>query len=355
MLRLPAFEFHQPHERGAACQLLASLPQSLLMAGGSDLLPAMKTGQARSPHVVSLMGVLPDEVEFQPGQTIARSPSLPGRLVVGAGIRLSDLACHPLVREWAPSLARSAELVASPLIRNRATLGGNLCLQPRCRYINQTQLFRESLGGCLKSHGDLCHVVPGGTRCVAALSADTVPVLVALGARVSTTGPQGQREFPLIDLYTGDGVNPLDLRPGEWIERVILEPESPCPEGDGRGWVTPVSPSREGDGRGWVTRVAYRKWRPRQSIDFPLVSLALRMEVEQQRLRGGLLVVAVLGPKPRCLALDKLVGLPIDGELPGKVVDLARSLRPLANVPYDPEYRRRRTLLEIERAVRQWL
>ena len=117
-----------------------------------------------------------------------------GELVIGAAVTLTEVSEHPLVREHAPSLAEAAGLVAGPLHRNMGTLGGNVNLDVRCRYVNQTKFWRDALGGgCLKSEGNVCHVVPKGRNCVAALSADTVPVLVSLDATFDLVGGEAPR------------------------------------------------------------------------------------------------------------------------------------------------------------------
>ena len=247
--------------------------------------------------------------------------------------------------ELLPALAHALGRIASPQIRNMGTLGGNLCLDTRCRYINQSELWREALGGCLKSHGSECHVVPGGQGCVAALSADSVPVLIAYGAvahlaRWDGTQPQAAqghgpgplwRAVPVAELYTTDGLAHVDLRPGE----ILTHLEVPLPAAS--------------------SQVVYRKWAVRQSIDFPLVSAALRLDRSPDgRLAGGVLAIGALGPRPRVLKLDKWIGAAVDEALALALGDLAfERCRPLPNIPYDADYRRERLRVEVRRAVRQ--
>lgn len=314
MLRIPELEVLCPTSWEEAVEHLARHPQARVLAGGTDVLPALKTGQVSSPTLVSL----------------SRLPGFAGielstaGLRLGAGTPLAELARSPLVPK---ALARAAGLVAGPQIRQAATLGGNLCLDTRCRYINQTDFYRQALGGCLKSHGSVCHVVAGGTSCVAALSADTVPVLIALDAELELVGPAGGRRLALSELYNTDGRQHLNLKPGELLRSVHLSLPRPS------------------------TRVVYRKWRPRNSLDFPLVSLALRLDLDPPRLADGRLVVGVLGPRPRVLSLSRLAGRALDRELADAIGRLAGGCRPLPNVPYDEVYRRHRLEVEACRAA----
>ena len=320
MLRLAKLDVLEPRSWEEAVDLLQQHPEARVLAGGTDLLPALKTLQVRSSLLVSLRHLLDCQISLEGDE-----------LRLGAGATLMQVASHPLVAAGAPALARAASLAASPLIRNRATLGGNLCAEPRCRYINQSELFRQALGGCLKSHGDVCHVVPAATRCLAALSSDTVPALIAYEATIHTIGPRGRRIIPAQEFYRADGLHPFRLQAAELIRQIRLpSPPAGC-------------------------RVTYRKWRPRKSIDFPLVSVAVRLNTNSGQLNSGLVVVGVLGPKPRVISLDRLAGAPLNSDLPMLVAQLTASLKPLPNVPYDPHYRKTRLLLEVQRAVREML
>src|SRR6185436_12907118 len=130
-----------------------------------------------------------------------------GDLELGPLLTLNELSNHPLVRGEFPALAKAAGLVAGPQLRNMGTLGGNLCLDTRCTYYNQTFFWRQSLGFCLKKDGVHCHVVPQGKRCVAAHSSDVAPVLITLEASVEITSRAGSRVIPVEDFFVGDGVH----------------------------------------------------------------------------------------------------------------------------------------------------
>src|SRR5262249_17951363 len=144
------------------------------------------------------------------------------RLVIGAGMRLSEIADRLLVRRAATALAEACGAVGGPHHRAMGTLGGNICLDTRCRYYNQTYFWRRSLGFCLKKDGTACHVVRGGQKCVAAASNDSAPALIALGADVLVLGPMGERRVPAREFYTADGIRNTVLEPGEIVVRVSI-------------------------------------------------------------------------------------------------------------------------------------
>lgn len=326
MLRLRPLALHRPTSLAEAIALKSEFgTDAAYFAGGTDLLPNLKLLQVDAQVLIALA----DVAELRGIETVDRDGG--HALHLGAATRLSTLATDPIVRRLVPALADAAGRVASPQVRNMATLGGNLCLDTRCRYINQSQLFRDALGGCLKSHGTECHVVPGGQGCVAALSTDTAPLLIALGAELELLGPDGTRTVPLGRFYSTDGLAHTDLRPGEIVVRVRV----PVPAAS--------------------THVRSRKWAVRKSIDFPLVAVAVRLDLDPAAsvLTGGRIVVGVLGPRPRQLPLERFAGASIDEALALQLGDHAfdRS-RPLPNVPYDADYRRERLRVEVRRAVR---
>ena len=319
MLRMRPFDLHQPESLAEALTLLQQHGDAArLLAGGTDVLPSLKLGQTQAAVLVSLRR-LPElqGIELEGGE-----------LRIGAASRLAEIAADETIRVHLPALAHAASRVASPQIRNMGTLGGNLCLDTRCRYINQSDLWREALGGCLKSHGKECHVVPGGQGCVAALSSDTAPVLIAYGGVLDLAGPQGLRTLAVAELYAVDGRHHLRLQPGE----VIVAVRVPVPEPG--------------------TLVSYRKWSVRKSIDFPLVSVALRLDCAQGLLQGGLMAVGALNPRPRVLTLERWAGRAVDEGLATELSQHAfERCRPLPNIPYEAEYRRERIAVEVRRAV----
>lgn len=323
MLRLPRFDVVSPTTLDEAVSALAE-PGARLVAGGTDILPNLKHRLERPPRLVSLAGVAGL-------RTIEREGDV---LRIGAGVSLTDLSEHPEVQEDAPSLAAAAGIVASPLIRNMGTLGGNLNLDTRCRYVNQTEFWRSAIGGCLKSEGDVCHVVPGGRLCVAAMSSDCAPVLISLGASIVQVGPGGRREVALSDYYKSDGTAHTTREPGE----VTAEIRIPRPAS--------------------ARRCSYAKWTVRGSIDFPLVSVALRFDLDADAVHAAItaahVVVGVLGSRPRVVTkLDDVVGRRLSE--PAVAATVAERVhaqcKPLENVPYEAPYRRQMLRVHTRRAI----
>jgi 4-hydroxybenzoyl-CoA reductase subunit beta len=317
-----------PRTLEEALALLAD-PGARVIAGGTDILPNLKRGLGAPSALVSLHAV-----DALRGVSVGDAG-----LSIGAGTTLTQVAASGDVKRMAPSLAEAAESVASPQIRNMATLGGNVCLDTRCRWVNQSEFWRDALGGCLKSAGmnpgasfaqaGVCHVVPGGKRCVAAVSADTVPVLIALDATARIGSASATRRLPLADLYVNDGVQNLALEPGEILLGVDL-------------------PTHTGQ-----RRERYVKWRVRGSIDFPLVSAALRFDLDGGEVREAKLVVGVLGARPKQVAVQKVAaGRALDAALATELADLAhRQCKPLENVPYEADHRRHMLRVLVRRAI----
>ena len=322
MLRLQPFALKSPQSLEEAVELLSrQRGQARILAGGTDLLPNLK-------H--RIYGEVPMLVSLRRIAELQRIERQDDQLILGAGVKLAQLEKSELVREAYPALALTFGEIASPQIRNMATLGGNLCLDTRCTYINQTEFWREALGGCLKALGDVCHVVPKGRNCVAAFSADSPIALIALEAEVDIAGPEGERSLLLAELYNSNGVYHLNLQPGEIVTRVRV----------------PVVPNR---------KLAFRKWSVRRAIDFPLVNVALRIDTtDSGEIVDAVAVVGVLGAKPRVLDSIEAIcaGQTMNPELAEAIGDFVFSkCRPVPNVPYDHLYRRDMLRVQARRAA----
>ncbi len=325
MMPLPAFELARPRQLDEASRLLAEAGgEGRVLAGGTDLLVNLKHGLAQPRLLVSvdrlaqLRGVFLDDA---------------GRLVVGAGEHLSDVAQSSLVRARAPSLAEATRAVAHPQARNMGTLGGNLCLDVRCHYVNRTPLWRGALGGCLKADGDVCHVVPKGQNCMAALSGDTIAPLVSLGAEVQVVAPAGERWLPVEALRGKDGRTPVTLAAGEIVRAIRV----------------PVAPPHR--------RSAYLKWAVRRAVDFPLVSVALVCDAAPDgRIEALTVVASVLGPRPRTVTgLERFTGERLTPALASAIAErVTQQCVPLSNVLYDASYRRRRLGVMVRRQLESW-
>ena len=249
---------------------------------------------------------------------------------IGALASLTAIEQSALLRRRYPVLTEAAATVASPLLRNMGTIGGNICLDTRCLWYNQSLTWRKGCGFCIKKDGDLCHVAPGGTKCWAAFSGDTPPALLCLGAEVEIASASGSRRIPLSDFYTGEGEAYRKLRPDELLTRIFL-PESAA---DYRG--------------------VYRKLRVRGSIDYPLAGVAVVMKRSNGHIADARLAITAVNPAPLLVksAGELMAGKMMDEALAAAVGDLAAKMaRPLTTSALTPEYRREMIRVFTKRAV----
>jgi 4-hydroxybenzoyl-CoA reductase subunit beta len=334
MLRLHEYRYHRPRGLAEALELLHGREDSLPIAGGTDLMPNMKHRLFTPRHLVALKGI-PELHGFQwldgEGRSVTESEGA-RELAIGAGETLTAVSRHPLVNRFFPSLAAAAGKVAGPQIRNQGTLGGNLCLDTRCTYYNQTLFWRQALGFCLKKDGTVCHVTKVGKKCVAAHSADTPPVLITLGARVDLAGAEGERTVGVEEFFVADGIWNTVRRPDELVVRVRIPLPSPR------------------------LRTSYQKMRQRNSIDFPLLSVALAAEIEDDETVASMaLVVSALGSRPRVVSgLDKVaVGQPLSAVAEVVARQAHKQCHPLENLIVSPEWRRAMVPVHVRRALRE--
>ena len=328
MLTLPRFAFLQPASLDEALGHLAEHgAESLIVAGGTDAVPNLKHRLHEPRYVVHIARLR--ELHFVRHEADG--------LHLGPLVTLSELAREERVGAEFPSLARAAGLVAGPQLRNMGTVGGNLCLDTRCTYYNQTYFWRESLGFCLKKCGELCHVVPAGKRCVAAHSSDVAPMLIALEAEVeiatpSARTPAARRRVSVDEFFVADGIHNNVLAPGELVTEVFV-------------------PARS---RGLNT--GYQKLRPRAAIDFPMLSVAFAARMRAGACEDARLVVSAIAARPRVITgIDSLArGRPLDDAVAGEIAQAAwKQCHPLINVAYDADYRRQMVPVVVRRAVRQ--
>jgi 4-hydroxybenzoyl-CoA reductase subunit beta len=215
-VQLPPFEYHRPASLDEALATLDRIGSSAaVLGGGTDLLINLKLRLETAGTLLSVR-----ELPELAGVSVDAA----GTLRIGAGERLTDLATHPLILARHPGLAQAIRAVGSQHVRNMATLGGNLCLPTRCWYTNQSENWRGSQIPCWKTEGQVCHVIKTAPNCRAIHSADSVPALIALDARVLLRSSQGERELRLADFYRDDGIENNALAPGELITAVLVPP-----------------------------------------------------------------------------------------------------------------------------------
>jgi 4-hydroxybenzoyl-CoA reductase subunit beta len=322
-MHLEPFELHRPTSLDATVRLARELAgQFDYLGGGTDLLPNYKMHINLRPHVIALTGV----------------PELGGssRDRIGATTRLADLERAPGFASAYPALGEAVGQVATPLVRASGTVGGNLLVETRCFFFNQSYFWRASLGFCLKADGDRCHVVPQKEKCYATFSGDLAPVFMVLGAEVELAGPEGTRRVPVDQLYndSGDGIQRHRLRPGEFVVAVHLPP----------GARTLAS--------------TYAKLRARPSFDFPELGVAVALRRDGDRLAGAEIAVGGLETYPRSFGhvVEPFIGHRLDSDRIREIgAAVQKAVRPVHNTAYAPDYRKRMAGVFVRRALeRLW-
>jgi 4-hydroxybenzoyl-CoA reductase subunit beta len=334
-LSLPQFKLLRPHTLDEAISLLAkhsdnrvSAPDSTaeaatslrIIAGGTDLIPSMRQKLFEPHYVLDIRKIAELKGIRQQGSGVE----------IGALTSLTTIEHSDLLRRRYPVLTEAAATVASPLLRNMGTIGGNICLDTRCLWYNQSLTWRKGCGFCIKKDGDLCHVAPGGTRCWAAFSGDTPPALLCLNAEIEIASAAGLRRMPLRDFYTNDGVAYRNLQSNELVTRVFL-------------------PESSADYRG-----VYRKLRVRGSIDYPLAGVAVVMKRSNGHIADARVAVTAVNPAPILVkgASELLAGKILDEALAEAVGNLAaKTAKPLTTSALTPEYRREMIRVFAKRAV----
>jgi len=322
---LSEFQLLRPRTLAEALAMLSnradkSVRATCVLAGGTDLLPSMRQKLFEPEFVLDLRLVreLKGIRETEQGTEI------------GALTSLRELELSPILRRQYVVLTEAARSVASPVIRNMGTIGGNICLDTRCLWYNQSLAWRKSCGFCIKKDGDLCHVAPGGNKCWAAFSGDTPPALLCLNAEIEVGSASGTRRIPLNDFYTGIGDNYRKLQPNELVTRVIL-------------------PHNSAGYRG-----TYRKFRIRGSIDYPLAGVAITMKKSNGGIEGLRLGITAVNPAPILVkGTENLItnDSSLEAVAEGAADLAARTAKPLTTSALTPEYRREMIRVFTKRAV----
>jgi 4-hydroxybenzoyl-CoA reductase subunit beta len=309
MLRLPSFQYLQPKTLAEALRMKGDAgPNGMFVAGGTDLYPNMKRRHQEPKTVISLMRVR----DLREG-------------ALGAGITLTEVA-----RSNAPTAVRhAASLVSTPLLRNMGTLGGNLCLDTRCNYYNQSFEWRKSIDFCMKKDGHICWVAPSSPRCWAVSSSDVAPVMVAIGAEYRLVGPQGERLVPAGRFYANDGINYLTKQPDE----ILVEVRLPQPN----GW-----------------DAVYHKLRRRGSFDFPVLGVAAWIQWKAKTVAAARIVLGGVASHPQEVpeASAALAGKPLTDDTIAAAAEAAyRPSKPMDNTDFDLSWRKQMTRVYVSRAL----
>ena len=324
MLRLPEFRYHQPRTLKQAAKMFADAGNDgMFVAGGTDVYPKMKRGQFTPRHLISLSAL-------RELRGIRRRQD---GLWIGAGESLTAVSNHRLIAKRLPALAHAAESVSTPQLRNMGTLGGNVLVDTRCNYYDQTYFWRRAVGFCMKKDGDICLVAPGSAKCLAIASSDTAPVLVSLGAEAILVHHRGERRVKLEDLYRDDGIDYSSKAKDEILRALIIPRES------------------------LARRNTYLKLRRRGSFDFPILGVAATIDIDEQgACRHARVVLTAVASAPKVItdASTLLEGKTITRELVDAVAEAAaKTAHPLDNADLDYWYRKRMAKVYTQRALAQ--
>ncbi len=322
MLRLPPFEYLAPRTVEEAVEMMTQDGQgAMLVAGGTDVYPGMKRRLFEPKKLVGLRQI--EELKkFEAN----------GDVRLGAGLTLTQVSRHPEIVRRYPALATAAESVSTPQLRNMGTIGGNLCVDTRCTYYNQTEPWRQALSYCMKKDGDTCWVAPSSPRCWAVSSSDTAPIMIALGASVRLVGPLGERSIPVQALYHNDGIEFITKAPNEILVDITI------PDATG-------------------VKMTYKKLRRRGSFDFPIVGVAAVIRQDEAGIctEANLVLGAVASyPIKATAAEEMLVGQKITGELIEEAAKVAfKPAKPLDNTDMGHPYRKQMVRVYVKRALRE--
>ncbi len=321
-MSLPEFKVLRPRTTADAIALLAEHAGNIrILAGGTDLLPSMQQKLFEPQYVLDIRRIAELKgIRPQPDRAVE----------IGALTPLTDIERSDVLRSRYPVLPEAAKTVASPVLRNMGTIGGNICLDTRCLWYNQSLQWRKSCGFCIKKDGDLCHVAPGGSKCWAVFSGDTPAALLCLDAEIEIANSSGVRRAKLADFYTGIGDDYRKLQSDELVTRVLL----------------PASSS------GY--RGVYRKLRVRGSIDYPLAGVAVVLKRSNGRIEDARVALTAVNPAPVLVkgATELLAGKRLtEASAEAAGVLAARTAKPLTTSALTPEYRREMIRVFTKRAV----
>jgi len=318
-VRLPKFEYVEPEDLKAVVGILQNEPAAKILAGGTDLLVNMKHRVECPPVLVNIKRIADLDYIRQDN----------GDIRIGALTPLKRLHAESFIVENFPGLAQAASAVGSYHHQVMGTLAGNICQQNRCMYYNQSKWWRSSRPTCYKAGGEICHVVNKKEVCYSAYSGDMAPALMVINARIALEGPDGSKEMPIEDFFSGDGKSPLVKGPAEILSEIII-------------------PKASADGIS-----SYIKFANRESIDFPIVGTALWASENKKQYRVAFTAV---DRKP-------VRGKPVEDFLKGKELstenvktasDLAaKAAKPVKTSVYSPSHKRRMMGLLLQNAVNE--
>jgi len=323
-MRLPKFEYIEPKTLKEATKALAKDPEgTVLLAGGTDLLVNMKHRVIQPKRVVNLK-TIPKLSYISNGKAGLR---------IGALTTLHDLSLSPVIQERYPALCQAAKEVGAYAHQVMGTIGGNLCQGNRCRFYNQSAFWRSARAPCFKAGGKICYVIKKPAECHSTYCGDMVPVLIALNSQIKVQSTDGERSLPLKRLYTQNGKKPLSLRKGEILKEIIV----PSPSG--------------------ITLSL--KWRLRDSLEFPVISLALNIEKgTNEQIKKAKIIFSTVGPGPvEAFEAERMLK---DGSLDDRMIErivtqAVKEISPMRTSIHSPAYKRRMAGVLLRKALLQFM
>lgn len=309
-MRLKEFKHYEPRSLSEVCSLLKEYGnKATVMAGGTDLIVRMKYGVTRPVHLINLKKV----------EGLNNICEVGKALHIGALATLTQVRSSSLVKERYPVLAEAALSVGAAQLQNMGTIGGNICLEPRCWYFQQGNSWRQSRPNCFKNSGAVCYMAKGSKRCYALYSGDTAAALLALGAKVRLVSLGGERTIPLENFFIDDGMHHTDLLPGEVLAEIIIPP----PAGEQRG--------------------TYLKYRKRGAVDFPIVGVAAVLNKQPGLSPHARIAVTGAGSLPFLIAIPKEIisGESLTSEMIIQLAEAARKqAKPVSHMEVSPSHRK---------------
>ena len=322
MTTLPEFEVYIPESiKNALAFLSENKGRAKIVAGGTDLLPSLKQRLFEPQYLIDIKAL----TELQGIRTLTN-----GDISIGAITTITEIATDPFITTELPVLQQAAATVAGPSLRNVGTIGGNVCLDTRCYWYNQSYFWRASCGFCIKKDGSVCHVAPGSKKCWAVYSADTPAALLTLDAKLRLSSASGDRLLSSAEFFLNDGQLRNVMHPDELLTEILIPAAS----------------------RGYAGR--YEKFRLRGSVDYPLAGVA----ISAKKTNGSVedLRVALTAVNPRPVMLSDLFNETVN--LTGSdLVDAIRKLamktaKPLKTSASTMEYRRHMLGVMIKRSLK---
>ncbi len=324
-MQLPKFKFIQANSLKEACSILVDYSgKAVILAGGTSLIVSLRYGLCKPDVVIGLKGLTTlDYINKKDN----------GEITIGSMVTLETLSKSPLIVKEHPWLSQATQLIAVLPIRQKATIGGNLCLNTRCIYYNQSELWRSGQEACFKRGGNVCHAVENSRRCQAVYQGDLAPLLIALGAEVKIVSKNSERMIPLADFFTARGENPNLMKGDEILVEVKIPP--------------------------FENRItaSYEKLRVREGMEFPMAGVAVMLKKDgNETIENARLVLGAVGSSPIILSE---AGRILEGQK--LTEDLIQSVskegvekaRPVANLSMDANYRKKMIGVLIKRALRR--